>query len=217
MNKLIEKELKLATSPLTYLFGSFAVMTFIPGYPILVGAFFICLGIYHSFRSAREANDILYSALLPIKKSDVVKAKYLFTIFFQMICFVLIFIFVMLRMTTLSNVGAYVYNPLMNANFTYLGYTLIIFALFNLIFLKGFFCTAYYYGKPFVVFCIVSFLVVGIGETLYHLPNMSALNAGFGDQFYVQLIIFVVSALIYAGVTFLSYRSSQRSFEKIDL
>lgn len=217
MNKLIEKELKLAASPLTYLFVIFAAMTLLPGYPILMGAFFICFGIFQSFQSAREANDILYSALLPIKKSDVVKSKYLFTMFFQLIGFALTFILVIIRMTAMSNVGVYLHNPLMNANFTYLAYTLIIFAAFNGIFLKGFFRSAYYYGKPFIIFIIAALLIVGIGETLFHIPGLSALNSGFGNQFHIQLIIFIASILIYVGITFLSYKSAQKSFNKIDL
>ena len=42
MKNLLKKELKLAASPLTWLFLVAAFMTMIPGYPILVGAFFVC-------------------------------------------------------------------------------------------------------------------------------------------------------------------------------
>ena len=60
MKNLLYKELKLASLGLTYLFILFGFMTLIPGYPILLGAFFVCLGIFQSFRTARENNDILY-------------------------------------------------------------------------------------------------------------------------------------------------------------
>ena len=43
---LLSKEIKLAASPLAWLFISFSLMAFIPGYPILVAAFFICFGIF---------------------------------------------------------------------------------------------------------------------------------------------------------------------------
>ena len=76
MNNLLRKELKLSASPLSYLFIAFGLMTLIPGYPILVGAFFISFGIFQSYQTAREANDILYSALLPISKADVVRSKF---------------------------------------------------------------------------------------------------------------------------------------------
>ena len=63
MSAILQKEIRLSSLPLTWLFISFGVMTLIPGYPILCSVFFITLGIYQSFQSAREANDILYSAL----------------------------------------------------------------------------------------------------------------------------------------------------------
>ena len=64
MNKLLKKELRLTAAPITYFFLTFALMTLIPGYPILVGRFFITLGIFYTFQMARESNDILYTALL---------------------------------------------------------------------------------------------------------------------------------------------------------
>lgn len=44
MKQLLRKEFRLATPVITWLFIGFALMTFIPGYPILCGAFFVCLG-----------------------------------------------------------------------------------------------------------------------------------------------------------------------------
>ena len=66
--KLLKKDLRLALSPLTPLFLLFSFMALIPRYPILVGAFFVCLGVFYSFQQAREAGDILYTVLLPIRK-----------------------------------------------------------------------------------------------------------------------------------------------------
>ena len=40
MINLIKKEFKLSAHILSYVFIAFGLMTFIPGYPILVGVFF---------------------------------------------------------------------------------------------------------------------------------------------------------------------------------
>lgn len=58
MIKLLRKEIQLAASPLSYFFIGFGLMAFVPGYPILVGSFFVCLGLFQSFQTAREANDL---------------------------------------------------------------------------------------------------------------------------------------------------------------
>ena len=47
MKKLLYKELRLTAAPITYLFLAFALMTLIPGYPILMGGFFITLSLIH--------------------------------------------------------------------------------------------------------------------------------------------------------------------------
>lgn len=116
MIRLLKKEMKLAASPLSYLFIIFGLMAFVPGYPILVSAFFLCLGLFQSFQAAREANDITYTALLPVAKADVVRAKYLFCGFVQLCYFALTAAVTLIRMTVLSEAAVYRSNPLMNAN-----------------------------------------------------------------------------------------------------
>ena len=68
MKNLLIKELRLPTSILSWLFLAFAAMTLIPGYPILLGSFFVCLGIFQSFQTIRENNDVLYTVLLPVER-----------------------------------------------------------------------------------------------------------------------------------------------------
>ena len=50
MKNLLIKDFRLSASALTYGFLAASLMTMLPGYPILMGAFFICLGIFHSFQ-----------------------------------------------------------------------------------------------------------------------------------------------------------------------
>lgn len=152
MKNLLIKEIQLTSMPITFIFLLFAFMTLIPGYPILMGAFFICLGIFFSFQNGRETNDILYTVLLPIRKSDVVTAKYLLTIFIQLIAFVLMLALTVFRMSLWNSAGVYMQNAMMNATPIYLALVLLIFAGFNVIFLGGFFKTAYGIGKPFLLF-----------------------------------------------------------------
>ena len=64
MKKLLYKEMKLSANPLSYCFIVFSVMTMIPRYPILVGSFFICLGIFHTCQQIREYDDITYTVML---------------------------------------------------------------------------------------------------------------------------------------------------------
>ena len=115
MKNLLSKEIRLAASPLSYVFLVASLMTLLPGYPILMSAFFICFGVFHSFQHAREANDTLYTVLLPVRKRDFVRAKYAFTCMIQLIGFILCASLTAVRMTVLSTAQPYVANALMNA------------------------------------------------------------------------------------------------------
>ena len=217
MNALLKKEMRLSALMLTYLFIGFGVMAMLPGYPILCGVFFITLGIYQSFQSAREANDIVYSVLLPVAKRDVVKGKYQFVMLIELGGFVLMALLTTLRMTVLADSAVYRANVLMNANPFFLGAALFIFGLFNVIFLGGFFRTAWQIGKPFITYIIAAFLVTGAAEAAHHFPGMTVLNAFGFDHIVLQVLLLLGGAALYILMTWLSYEKACRDFEKIDL
>jgi len=218
MKNMLIKELRLTASPLSLIFILFALLTFCPGYPILVGSgFFVCLGIFQSFQSARVSNDIVYSALLPIRKADAVKSRYLFCVFIELCAFVISAAVTLLRMTALSGAEAYLKNALMTANLVYLSYLLVIYGLFNAVFVRGFFKTAYYFTKPFVAFCVLAFLVVGIAETLVHVPALNALNTFGFENIGLQLCCLIAGIILFATLTILSEKSAEKLFERIDL
>ncbi len=217
MKNLLKKELKLTASPLSFCFIAFGLMALIPNYPILVGAFFVSFGIFHTFQSARENSDILYSALLPVKKSDVVKSKFIFCVFIELCGFAVMLIASLVRMTLLKDAVPYANGALMNANFVFLGFALAVFAAFNLIFVRGFFKTGYYFAKPFILFIVVAFLIIGVAETLHHIPYFAALNSAGFENLPLQLIILLCGAIIYILITLLSLKLSEKSFSKIDL
>ena len=217
MRNLLIKEIKLSSSILSYLFLAFSFMFFIPNYPILCGVFFITLGIFYSFQNAREANDIVFSALLPIAKRDVVKSKYIFVSFIEFCGLILMAVITIIRMTLLKDSPVYLTNKLMCANFFALGMAFVMFALFNLIFLCGFFRTAYKFGKPFVLYIIAAFVVVFVVEGLHFVPGLEALNSFGFENIALQLILLLAGIATYIVITFVSFKYSCELFEKIDL
>ena len=217
MKNLIYKELRLATPLLTFLFLGFTAMAFIPGYPILCGAFFVCFGIFQSYQFAREDNDVLYTVLLPVKKADAVKSKYATAVVLQMAAFALFAVFTGIRMVFLSDAPAYVNNVLMGANPVYLAFVLLIFLTFNVVFIGGFFRTAYRFGKPFICFIVVAFTVITAAEVLHHIPGLEWMNTLDFHHMDRQLPVLLAAVLLYGAGTVLSCKISQKRFEKIDL
>ena len=217
MRNILRKEMFLSASVLAYLFIGFGLMFLLPGYPVLCGAFFVSLGLFQSFQTAREANDIVFSALLPVAKKDIVKGKYLFVCLIEACSMILMTVSVILRMTVFSGSAIYRSNALMNANLFALGMACVIFGLFNLIFVGGFFRTAYKLARPFVTFIIVCFLVILIAETLHHIPGLEMFNAFGTDYMALQLCLLAAGILIYLLLTVLSCRKACKDFEQIDL
>lgn len=217
MRDILLKECRLSASPLSFLFIPFGLMFFLPGYPVLCGVFFVTLGIFQSYQNAREANDMVFSALLPISKRDVVKGKYLFTCAVELCAMLLMATAAVVRMTVLADSTVYRSNALMNANLFALGMAFVGFGLFNLIFVGGFFRTAYKFAGPFVGYIIAVFLMICIAETLHHVPGLAFLNAFGTEHFAVQLLLLGIGATFYLAVTVLSCKKACKRFEKIDL
>ena len=217
MRNILLKECKLSASPLSFLFILFGLMFFLPGYPVLCGVFFVTLGIFQSYQNAREANDMVFSALLPISKRDVVKGKYLFTAAIELCAVLLMAAAVVVRMTVLADAPVYRSNALMNANLFALGMAFIGFGLFNLIFVGGFFKTAYKFAGPFVGYIIAVFLMICIAETLHHVPGFAFLNAFGTEHFAVQVLLLGIGAAFYLAVTVLSCKKACKRFDETDL
>lgn len=217
MFNIIKKEMKLSASVLSYAFLLFGIMFLLPGYPILCSVFFVTLGIFQSFQNARETNDIVFSALLPIAKKDIVKGKYLFTCMIELCSTLLMMLCTLLRMTIFSEVAVYRENALMNANLFALGVAFVIFGMFNAIFVGGFFETGYKFGKPFISYIIVAFLMTGMAEAIHYVPGWESVNA-FGFEYAgTQIFLLGTGIVIYIILTIFSCRRAYKKFEKIDL
>lgn len=77
MKNLLYKEFRLAIHPSVYIFFALAALLLVPSYPYYVSFFYLTLGIFLTFKTNRAENDIFYSALLPVRKGDVVRARVL--------------------------------------------------------------------------------------------------------------------------------------------
>ena len=80
MKALLNKQFRLVCHPMTLIFTGFGIMLLIPSYPYTVAFFYVMLGLFFSFMNGREQRDIYFSALLPIRKRDTVKASVLFVL-----------------------------------------------------------------------------------------------------------------------------------------
>ena len=84
MFNLLYKELRIAAHPNLFVFTALGMLVIVPAYPYGMVFLFGCLGPFITFMYGRETNDIYYTALLPVKKSDTVKSKIMLVVLAQM-------------------------------------------------------------------------------------------------------------------------------------
>ena len=216
MTQLVNKEFRLAASPLSFGFLAFSLAVLMPGYPILVGPLFVCLGIFYSFQNAREVNDSLYSVLLPVDRADVVRAKYRFVCRLQLISFGIMLLLTVARMTLLREVPVYAGNVMMPANPVFLAWTLLMFAAFLRLFVNGFYKSAYGLARPFVGFVVAAIGMMGVGEVLFHIPGLEFLGDRGTGPLLLQCLILLTTVFVYIFTLKDSIRRSVERFEALD-
>ena len=223
MKALLYKEFKLAMHPICYVFlFAFPFMILIPSYPLGVGFIYIltCYPIlFLGANKGQQSNDLLFSTLLPVRKKDIVLAR-IMTVAIMQIVFMLI-------MSALAPLSYFIQTKMppeisipglgLNGFVSVLGIALIGFSIADLIF----FPIYYKRGKSIVM----STLLMIFGFMLYIaifivvlplIPGLEWYKNFFEGAIWVQIIVLVVSLVIYVVIHFFVYKISAKELEKVD-
>lgn len=217
MKELLYKEFKLVKHPSMYIFPFFAAMLLIPSYPYALAFVYVILAVFYVFLSARENNDIVFTSLLPIRKRDIVKSRFLLVIIMELIQVIMCIPFAVINNKIYLNIN--VNQAGIEANIALFAFALIMLALFNIIFLPMFYKTGYKVGIPFVVAAVIVSLAIGIMETLVNIIPYLKKILDTNDKFIQleQLPLLFIGIIIYVLLTFLSYKLSVNRFSKVDI
>lgn len=214
MKTLLYKQLRLVCHPMTPLFCLFGVMVLIPNYPYTVIFFYVTLGLFFSFLNMREQKDIYYSALLPVPKRDTVKAGCLFVALTELASLVLLAPFSVLAVHLQPGKDNLVG---LDPNITLLAAGLLIYAVFNAVFLPSFYANGYKVGTAYLKAVLPTAAVMAVCEALPHFPRLTWLDELDPAAQLRQLPLLVGGILIYAGGMALTLRASEKVYEKVDL
>ncbi len=213
MYDLLYKELRLAAHPSVFVFLFMGALVLIPAYPYGVVIFFGALGLFQTFMFDRETRDVFYTALLPVRKGDVVRGKLLLAVFVQLVQLVLSLPFAFLRTLYLPE-G----NPVgIEANAAFYGFALALYGVFNLVFFARFYRTAYRAGAAFLAALPPPVLGVCAMEALVHVPALAWLDGVDAASLVRQLPVLAAGGLVYALCCVLACRVGVRRFERVDL
>lgn len=216
MKHLLYKELRLAKHPTMFLFLLFSAMLLIPSYPYYVAFIYTCLSVFFVFLQGRENNDLSFTALLPVRKRDIVRARCLLVVLMQLAQ--------VLVSLPCAIVGARI-NPLggnaagIEANAAFFGLVLVMYALFNLLFLPAFYRTGYRVGRAFLFAGAAVLVYIVAAELLVQcVPALKASLDTFDPATRgTRLFVLLLGAGLYAAGNLLACRLSERRFARVDL
>ena len=165
--KIFSKDLRLAAHPMMYVFALFGVMLIIPNYPYTVVFFYGLLGIFFTFLNGRENKDVYYCAVLPVTKRDQVRARAWLVVAVELAELVIAIPFAFLSARINPN-GTNLAG--IDANVALFGSVLLIYGVFNVVFLPVFYKTAIRAGRAFLLAVIPMTVLMALVEALSHFP-----------------------------------------------
>lgn len=213
MIALTNKEVRLCAHPTSIVFSFLGCLVIVPAYPYTVIFMFGCLAPYLTMLNARETNDAWYTAVLPVTKRESVAAKFTLTAAFQLFQLLISVPFVLLRVTLdIPN------NPVgIDATVAWYGFGLVIYAVFDLVFLTTFYKSGYRAGMAFILAAIPMAMLMLAAEATAYIPALVWLDSYDSEHLLKQLPILIAGAACYAAALLAAYRISAKRFEKVDL
>ncbi len=214
MKTLLYKQLRLACHPMTPVFCLSGIMLLIPNYPYSVAFFYVTLGLFFTFLNMREQKDIYYSALLPLRKRDTVRAAVAFTVLVELLSVVITALFCLLSAKLQPGKDNAVG---MDANLMLLGAGFVLYGVFNLVFFICLYRSGYKVGAAYLKANLALWPIMLLAEALPHFPSLMWLNRVDTQANLRQIPILLFGIAVFAVLTILAYRRSARLYERVDL
>ena len=230
MKALLSKEFKLCVHPALFIYLALILMLLIPNYPYLVSCFFVCNGIFFCFQQARENGDAMYTAMLPVSKAQAVKARVWFVVIIEAIDLMLMAgmcAFALVAMPETNGGGT-------DHGLSLIAFALVVFAIFNSIYLPSFYRTGYKAGSAFLKSAVGVWIWLMLCEGMMIASN-AVTESGADIAFFrfvhenidcmpktaqawtVQAILFGAGLLIYVVCTLLATKISVKRYEKVSV
>ena len=217
MRDLLYKEFRLGIHPTMFFFMCFGVLLLIPSWPFFIAFGYIFIAFMNIYIMGRSNDDIFFTACLPVRKSDTVKARVYSSVVFELIQLILAVPFALINTRYISPQGN---MAGMNLNFAFFGCVFIMYGLFNVILIPGFYKTAYKVGVPMLLGSAAAIVFAGAVETAVHLvPALSETVNAFGTgHLGIQLPVLAAGIVIFLrpDLDRLQERPP-KTFDKVDL
>lgn len=210
MKNLIYKEFKLSINKffliLPILLG---LLMFIPGWIFtLVFMYFFWISVSQIYSGYIAKGDHSFNAVLPVSKKEVVLSK-----IYALFILEGIHIVVGMLFGIIHNLIYGQWNFFFDINFAFLGHILVLFAVFNIVFLPTYFKTGYYFGKPVIFGNIAVLIYAFIIE--FSVTKYQAFRDVFEGTTSTQIIVLIAGVIVSIVLSIITIKRSISNFESI--
>jgi hypothetical protein len=212
MKNLIYKELTLSINKF-FFFLPFvlAALMFIPNWIfMLVFMYFFWVSVPQIFSSYLANADYQFTSSLPVRRIDIVRSKSYALIILEGLHIISAVIFGLIH-----NVIYGSWNFFFDINLTFFGVGMLMYAVFNLIFLPMYFKTAHFFGKATLYGTIATLIYGFIFE--FGVAKYALMREIFEGNATTQLIVFGITLGLTVILNFIAIKQSEKRFMRVDL
>lgn len=229
MKNLLYKEFRLAMHPLCFLFSLvFPFMILIPNFPLFVGTLYVVPGFTILFLGAqkgKQSNDLFYSALLPIRKKDIVRARMMSVMAMELAALAVMAILTPLKILITKNseiVTPFTTDGIVSCfAFALIGYLIVNMIYFFMFYKSGRSVTAPTLVGTFtyVIYILVFTSVLpAVDPENHNAPIIPGFYHAFFDiDIGIQFVYLAVALVIYLVGNFLITIQASKELERVDL
>lgn len=212
MKNMLYKEFRLTLHPLFYLALLFGALLLIPQWPYFIALmYFFFIVVPNIFTTSKAQGDLDFSASLPVRRGDIVKARLLSIVILELLQIVVAAVF--------ASINAALYpmgNFLMDTNAAFIGFVFIMYGIHNVILFPMFYKTAYKIAAPTFAAIIVSVLFAGAVETAVQIiPAVRVLDGSLST--WTHYVVLIVGMVIFVLLNVMAAKISVKRFESVNL
>ena len=192
-----------------------SALILVPGYPYGVSCFYMGLAIYFICLTARENHDGGFTLMLPVSRTDAVRARILFCAALEAVDLVLMGVFILVK----KAIGDMPNPAGLDAGLALAGEGMILFAVFNMVFFPNYYRDITRPGKAFLFASAAVFglIVLEVAGT-YTVPFLRDVLDQPDPRYMGDKALFTLGGLaLFLAGTVWSVKASAKKFEAVDL
>lgn len=212
MKNMLYKEFHLAIHPMFYLVLLTAALLLIPEWTYFIALMYIFfITVPNVFSMGKAQNDIGFSAMLPVRRDDIVKARVLSIVTLEVLQIIVSAAFAAVNLAIYPK-G----NFLLDTNITFIGCSFIMYGVFNVFFMPMFYKTAYKVGIPTLAALTATVLfATGVEMLFIFVPAIKFLDGS--ANLLAQLPVLAGGIVIFVLLNVLAIKMSVKRFWRVNL